>query len=47
MFIGREETPTRYGFGASWVSDANKLFQEHRVFVVVPITKDNSEVVVI
>lgn len=38
---------TRYGFGATWVSNANEFFQEHTVLVMIPVTQDNSKVLVV
>lgn len=38
---------TRYRFGTTWVSDANELFEEHTVLVMIPVTQDNSKVLVV
>jgi hypothetical protein len=39
--------PTRNRFGAARISDANKLRQENLVFLMIPVAKDSSELLVV
>ena len=45
--MGYRESITRYGLGSSGIGDVDKLVDKNRVLVVVPVTYDDCELLVV